>query len=360
VLPAAVLQQRRRAAPAMEPHPFGVAPLGNCYASCGASGVADAVAAGASGDPVRTGGLGALGRLSDELLLALLGALPPAALAALCCASRACRAFAAADELWRAATLDAFGGDVRFVRTWRETYRRAQRAHAAAAHPHASTRTHAAHKSHAAAPPFPRRRLLREEPSAGAPDEVAPCVERVRAVGLCSDVLFQAHLCAATPLKPHWLARDTVPRVSGLSPAQFAERFERHVLRSYAHAHLRIRASARTHTHSQHARPRKPSSSPAGGSPCLPFSLSFLSLPQAQHAVHPDGRCAHLGRVISVGRGLPFVGAWRRNRVRGRLPVCAARLHALRALRHARRRAPLPVRLRCALRCVGASRPQPR
>jgi hypothetical protein len=111
----------------MEPHPFGVAPLGNCYALCGATGVADAVAAGASGDPVRTAGLGAFGRLPDELLLALLGALPAAALGALCCASRACRAFAAAEELWRAATLDAFGGDVRFVRTWRETYRRAER-----------------------------------------------------------------------------------------------------------------------------------------------------------------------------------------------------------------------------------------
>jgi hypothetical protein len=31
--------------------------------------------------------------------------------------------FAAHDELWRAATLERFGGDFRFTRTWRETYR---------------------------------------------------------------------------------------------------------------------------------------------------------------------------------------------------------------------------------------------
>ena len=107
----------------MEPHPFGVQPLGNCFASCGAAGVAEAVRRGASGDPVRSAGLGDLAALPDELLLALLGALEPRDLAALCCVSRAARAFAAHDELWRFATLERFGGDFRFTRTWRETYR---------------------------------------------------------------------------------------------------------------------------------------------------------------------------------------------------------------------------------------------
>jgi hypothetical protein len=107
----------------MEPHPLGVRPLGNCAAACGAAGLAAALAAGASPDAVRAGGLGALAALSDELLLALLAALPPAALAALATASRACWAFAADESLWRAATLSAFGGNFRFARTWRETYR---------------------------------------------------------------------------------------------------------------------------------------------------------------------------------------------------------------------------------------------
>jgi hypothetical protein len=40
-------------------------------------------------------------------------------------------------------------------------------------------------------------------------------------------VLFQAHLCAATPLKPHWLERETVPRASGLTQQQFADLYER-------------------------------------------------------------------------------------------------------------------------------------
>ena len=55
----------------------------------------------------------------------------------------------------------------------------------------------------------------------------AAAAERVRAPRLCSDVLFQAHLCAATPLHPRWLERETVPRAAGLTQQQFAEQYER-------------------------------------------------------------------------------------------------------------------------------------
>lgn len=69
--------------------------------------------------------------------------------------------------------------------------------------------------------------MLGLEPPAGAPPEVAPPGERVRARGLYSDVLFQPHLCAAVPLRRRWLALDNVPRCAGLTAAEFAARFER-------------------------------------------------------------------------------------------------------------------------------------
>ena len=218
----------------MQAHPFGVQPLGNCYASCGAAGVAEAVKRGASGDPVRTAGLGALAALPDELLLALLAALPPRELAALCCVSRGTRAFAAHDELWRAATLARYGGDFRFTRTWRETYRcgprsRATRQRSPEPPPQRMRRhTPLAVRSCAASPPRSLRQIGAEGDADADADALrAAAAERVRAPGLCSDVLFQAHLCAATPLHPRWLERETVPRAAGLTQQQFAEQYER-------------------------------------------------------------------------------------------------------------------------------------
>ena len=78
-------------------------------------------------------------------------------------------------------------------------------------------------------PSHPRRqRELGAEEAAGDGAALrAPASEAVRAVGLCSDVLFQAHLCAATPLKPHWMERETVPRAAGLTQQQFADLYER-------------------------------------------------------------------------------------------------------------------------------------
>ena len=205
----------------MEPHPLGVLPLGNCYASGGGAAVAAAVAAGRSSDAVRTEGLGALAPLPDELLLTLLGALPPAALAALCTASRACYAFCCHEDLWRAHTLRAFGGDIRFTRTWRDTYRRVLVCARVSTWHVVADGTLTRRRRLAR-----RRRVTGTEPAPDAPDEVAPAVERVRAPGLCSDVLFQSHLCAATPMRPRWLERHTVPRAAGLTRAQFLERYE--------------------------------------------------------------------------------------------------------------------------------------
>jgi F-box domain len=95
----------------MRPHPLGVQPLGNKLLGQGPQ-------------CCRSAGLGALAVLSDELLLHVLQHLSPDTLARLCTASRSTYAYCALDELWRAATLEAFAGDVRFCGSWRETYRR--------------------------------------------------------------------------------------------------------------------------------------------------------------------------------------------------------------------------------------------
>jgi hypothetical protein len=96
---------------AVPPHPQGVRPLGNL------------LWAPASAHRVRSEGLGALARLSDELLLeAVLAQLPARALACVAQASRACYAFAVHDDLWRAHVLARDGGAFQFRGTWHRTY----------------------------------------------------------------------------------------------------------------------------------------------------------------------------------------------------------------------------------------------
>lgn len=160
----------------MKPHPCGVLPFG--AALLRASPVADA----------RSPGLGAFAALPDELLLSVLGELSPKCLAALSTASRVFFAFATHEELWRAAALADFCGDVVFKHGWRATY-------------------------------FARRRGLQ----AAEP----PPLRSVAAPNLFSDLLFAPHLACASPLQPEWLVRENVPRVSRLAPAAFRERFER-------------------------------------------------------------------------------------------------------------------------------------
>lgn len=154
----------------MLPHPLGVQPLGNLLLF------------GTSTPCRRAGGLGALALLSDELLLLLLQHLSPASLATLGCASKACYAFCACEELWKSATLETWGGDVQFAHSWRATYR-------------------------------------------AKCGSVAPAAT-VSCAGVYSDLLYAPHRCAHVPLSPHWLAGDDVPRVSGLSVAEFVRKYE--------------------------------------------------------------------------------------------------------------------------------------
>ena len=160
-------------------HPLGVQPEGNRLLGGGAP-------------CCREAGLGAFACLSDELLLDLLGRLPPHQLASLSTASRALYAFCAAEELWRCATLERWGGDVRFRGGWRRT--------------------------------FARRLRGRAE---GEDDEPLPLPARVDCSCVYSDLLWAPHLCATAPLAARWLAgAETVPRAHALSLPDFEARFE--------------------------------------------------------------------------------------------------------------------------------------
>jgi hypothetical protein len=139
-----------------------------------------------------------LAALPDELLVQLLEHLSPCSLAALATASRACYAFCALEELWRAATLEEFNGGAVFALSWRHTFRAATLA----------------------------ARAAREDRQPPPPEEVPPPA-RVSCAGVYSDVLFAPHRCAHFPLEPRWLAGDTVPREAGLSVDDFIARYER-------------------------------------------------------------------------------------------------------------------------------------
>jgi hypothetical protein len=141
-------------------------------------------------DEVRARGLGALAVLPDELLVALLGELPPAALAALAATSRAARAFATHEELWKALALERAPSKWRYRGSWRET------ALAALGPPGAAA------AAAAAPPPHPHPRLY-------------------------SDLLHRGWLCATAEPDPEWLITESIDRRAGLTPAQFRDEYER-------------------------------------------------------------------------------------------------------------------------------------
>eukprot|EP00271_Cylindrocystis_brebissonii_P008456 TRINITY_DN22779_c0_g1_i2.p1 TRINITY_DN22779_c0_g1~~TRINITY_DN22779_c0_g1_i2.p1 ORF type:complete len:484 (+),score=84.20 TRINITY_DN22779_c0_g1_i2:256-1707(+) len=155
-------------------HSYGVQPLGNFYLD-------------SSRVNTREVGLGNLRVLRDETLLDILGMLSAKDLARLALVSKGSYVVVHHDELWRALTLDSFGGDFRFCSSWRETYQ--QRALAAAG-----------------------LALVPHRP--------------LKVKGFYSDHLFQSWLCASLEVKPEWLRRDTIPRRSNLSKEDFVRDFE--------------------------------------------------------------------------------------------------------------------------------------
>ena len=178
----------------MRPHPEGVLPVGNAYLLPPEEAAASARA--------KRDGLGSFAALDDALIIRLLSGgddddgVGPDALASLAACSRAMRAFAYHEDLWKAATLIAKGGDFRFTGgTWRDTYRYTRGG--GGGDPGSSD----------------------DKAKVDAPKSPPP---------VFSDALYFRHLGAHLPLDPEWLERDTLPRVdaSAMTPHRFIQDFE--------------------------------------------------------------------------------------------------------------------------------------
>lgn len=162
-------------------HPLGVQPEGNRYL-CGAGRHRSA--------------LGTLERLSESLTIDVVAWLDGPDLARLSAASGAFYVYGQLEETWKALVLTKWRGAVlpggSAGGTWQAAY---------------------------------INEALRAAGKPAAPPRGPP----VRVSGFFSDLLFKAGLCAATPIDPEWLARDTLPRRSAatLSVAEFVEEFER-------------------------------------------------------------------------------------------------------------------------------------
>jgi hypothetical protein len=174
-------------------HPAGVLPNGNALLLPSA----DARALHAR----KTAGLGALAALDDALLLSVFDRFThdddgAKTLAALASTSKACRAFATHEDLWKSLTLNAYGGKFTFRgQSWLATFRAAREAR---------TRKRPrenAHETH-------DRRVIRCE--------------------IFSDVLHQRYMCAAMDVESAWVAEaSTVPEATAaMSVDEFREKYE--------------------------------------------------------------------------------------------------------------------------------------
>lgn len=267
----------------MRPHPHGVLPLGNQYL-LPPDEAARAVRA-------RTLGLGPyFSTLPDALLLRVLagdgddavdgsgggGGVGAEGLASLACTSRIMRAFACHEDMWKAATLDAFGGAFKFTgESWRETYgaavtaqrsegrgggddgrdadRRDGSASATTSRPGRSegedgergcgeggddvddgfgpARTTGGAGGGSVGGVRHRSEVGASDGSDGRRDVLVSASDEGRASpppAVFSDVLHYRHMGAHLPLDPDWLSVDTIPRRhhSTLSTEAFVEEFE--------------------------------------------------------------------------------------------------------------------------------------
>lgn len=152
----------------------GVQPLGNLFFS-------------SSSHNSRDTGLGNLQKLTDELVLEILGLLNGAHLGLLSTVTKSLYVLCTHEPLWRNLVLDSLKGGFSYDGSWRKTYI----------------------SSH------------------------YPCfdVSGIRLSGLgirdfYSDYLFQSWLCANLEMKPEWLRRDNIPRRRGISVEEFILNFE--------------------------------------------------------------------------------------------------------------------------------------
>jgi hypothetical protein len=153
-------------------HPLGVQPLGNRLMP-------------GSAPSIRESGLGQFALASDQSLMALFEACSVEVALLMMQTSRYFYVLLSADELWRHWTLDIYGGDWRWQRSWQATFRARSR-FSTAQTPLAAIR------------------------------------------GIYSDDLFASWMAAASAFDARWLTGNNVPRrhVSALTVEQFRAEFE--------------------------------------------------------------------------------------------------------------------------------------
>lgn len=219
-VPVADLKRRdergRAAALVRGQHPYGVQPTGNLYMA------PDPQAALRS----RSEGLGYFAMLPDEVILqCLLAELSPADLLRLGSTSRAFYVYASHDELWKLMVIDRFNGDFDFDATWRRTYMRMCGATLSnvlvPSQLNVRSQTFACFLLYFCYlfDAFLMLLLLSHNISAVnlRPLQLPP---------LYSDVLFDSWRCSSHELRPSWLSVESIPRRSGLSPAEFISEYE--------------------------------------------------------------------------------------------------------------------------------------
>jgi len=170
------------------PHPLGVLPLGVLFLNQSASNLR-----------AIPGALGLLARLTDELLLVLLGWCDASSLGRCMAVSHALRIFSHCDDLWRALVLDELpnGMLLRYTGCWRNTYVKLFR-------------------------PF--------RVSLGLGTNSAPSALAAPGHGvlLYSDALFERWQCGTAAIPQGWQVFENIQRVSAatLSVAKFEELYE--------------------------------------------------------------------------------------------------------------------------------------
>ncbi|CAG8640730.1 14944_t:CDS:1, partial [Acaulospora morrowiae] len=95
-------------------HPLGIKPWGNYYV--------DSIINNNFQISCRESSLGTLARLTDDLILEILGLLSVRDLLAISATSKVCYCFATFDELWKQLVIRKYNGDWWWQGTWRLTF----------------------------------------------------------------------------------------------------------------------------------------------------------------------------------------------------------------------------------------------
>ncbi|XP_047338880.1 F-box protein At5g06550 [Impatiens glandulifera] len=135
----------------------------------------------------RDTGLGNLQKLTDELVLDILGLLGGTHLGILSTVSKSFYVFCNHEPIWRNLVLENYNGEFLYNGSWKSTF------------------------------------IATFSPSFSLSRSVPTCL-KVR--DFFSDYLFQSWLCANLEMKPEWLERDNIQRRRGISVDDFVKNFE--------------------------------------------------------------------------------------------------------------------------------------